>query len=688
VLKGSPGGDDYHAMWINPIHRARRILGSDQGATVSINDDATWSSWYNQPTGQFYHLATDDRFPYWIYAGQQDSGTVGIASRSDYGQITYREWHPVGGDERDYDIPDPSDPNIVYGSGLGGRLSRWDGRTGQVANVSPWPVSSYGARPTEVKNRYTWFTPIAIAPKAPHTLYLGAQYLFKSDDRGQTWNKISPDLTGATPNAEECSGDVPLTSARACGYGVIYTIGLTPANDEVLWIGTDDGLIQLTRNGGKTWRNVTPPGLADWSKVAQIDVSSKDPGTAFAAIDRHRMDDFHPYIYRTHDYGRSWVEIDSGLPDEDYVSVVRQDPINPRLLFAGTRSGVFVSFDDGDHWQSLEQNLPTTGVTDLTIHGTDLIAASLGRAIWVLDDITPLRQISDEVLAQPAHLFAPAVAYRLRRDENRDTPLPPEEPKSPNAPAGAVIDYYLAHAPSEPVSLEVLDSSGRVVRHWSSADHPTRPHAYRYFDARWLKPLPALKASAGLNRFVWDLRLARPQALRYGYTIAAIWGENTPANPQGGLVLPGTYTLRLQVDGRTLTQSLTVAMDPRVKVAPEDLKAQLELEEKIGENLKRVVKLHRKVTGVHDRLEARSKTLPKTRRGKRIATLIDAVKKEIDPLVAGSGPEDLGRISGTLASVETDLEGVDRAPTLAQEEVVALYGGRLRNAEARWHRLS
>ncbi len=687
IIKGSPGGDDYHAMWINPLHPERRILGSDQGATISINDDATWSSWYNQPTGQFYHLATDDRFPYWIYAGQQDSGTVGIASRSDYGQITYREWHPVGGDERDYDIPDPTDPQIVYGSGLGGRLSRWDGRTGQVANVSPWPVSTYGARPTLVKNRYTWFTPIAVAPQAPHALYLGAQHLFRSLDGGQTWNKISPDLTGAVSGAKNCSGNVATTAARACGYGVIYTIGLTPANGNVVWIGTDDGLIQVTRDAGKSWENVTPPGLADWSKVAQIDVSRHDPATAYAAIDRHRMDDFHPYIYRTHDFGHTWTEIDGDLPTNDYVNVVRQDPENPRLLFAGTRAGVFISFDDGSHWQSLELNLPTTGITDLAIHDDDLIAATLGRAIWILDDITPLRQVSADILTAPAHLFTPAVAYRLRRDENRDTPLPPETPKSPNAPAGAIIDYYFAQAPTTPVLLEVSDSAGNVVRHWSSANVPVRPPAERYFPASWLKPIPSLPAAAGLNRFVWDLRLPRPPSLGYGYTIAAVWGEDTPVNPQGGLVLPGRYTLRLRVNGQVLTQPLTVKMDPRVKVSPEDLRAQLALEREISETLGQLVELHQQASAVRDRLEASKSELARKRHTRGLERRVDAILKEIEPLLTGRGDENLGMINRVLASVETDLEGVDRGPTAAQMEVVKTYSERLKEARDHWDRV-
>ncbi|MFI4970067.1 MAG: WD40/YVTN/BNR-like repeat-containing protein, partial [Lysobacterales bacterium] len=323
IIKGAPGGDDYHHLWINPKNPQRMITASDQGTVVSVDGGRHWSDWYNQPTGQFYHLAADNRFPYWIYSGQQDSGTVGIASRSDYGAISFRDWHPVGGDERDYDLPDPDDANIVYGSGLGGRISRWDSRTGEVQNVSPWPVSSYGARGTEVKYRYTWFTPIAFSAQAPYALYSGSQVLFRSLDKGRHWDVISPDLTGKRDDAQHCDGDVPVGHASVCGYGVIFSIAPSPhANDEI-WIGTDNGRVQLTRDGGRSWNDVTPKSVSDWAKISSLDVSALDAGTAYAAVDNHRQDDFRPRILRTHDYGRTWSAITNGLPDGHFVSVVR-----------------------------------------------------------------------------------------------------------------------------------------------------------------------------------------------------------------------------------------------------------------------------------------------------------------------------------------------------------------------------
>ena len=296
VAKGAPGGDDYHILWIDPTDSRRMITGADQGAVISLNGGESWSSWYNQPTGQFYRLAADKRFPYWIYSGQQDSGTVGIASRSDYGQLTFRDWHPVGGDERDGDIPDPQNPDIVYGAGLGGRLSKWNARTGEAQNVSPWPVPSYGARPGSTRYRYSWITPLAISPRPPHAIYQGAQVLFRSLDGGASWSTVSPDLTGAVPGAAGCDGDVPVERASRCGFGVIFAITPSPAVDGEVWIGTDNGRVQLTRDDGATWKDVTPAGLGDWSKVNTIDASPGDPATAYIAADRHRLDELRPVV--------------------------------------------------------------------------------------------------------------------------------------------------------------------------------------------------------------------------------------------------------------------------------------------------------------------------------------------------------------------------------------------------------
>ncbi|MFL6195273.1 MAG: WD40/YVTN/BNR-like repeat-containing protein, partial [Thermoanaerobaculia bacterium] len=664
-FRGAPGGDDYHFLWIDPDHPERMITGADQGTVVTVNGGETWSSWYNQPTGQFYHVATDDRFPYWIYSGQQDSGTVAVASRSDYGQLTFRDWHPVGGDERDYDIPFPGDPDIVYGSGLGGRLSRWDAKTGQVQNVAPWPVSSYGQRPTTVRYRTTWITPFAISNVAPHAIYLGMQVLFRSLDGGQTWETVSPDLTGGVAgraDAPECGGNVAVDKARACGYGAISTIAPSPLAKDVVWVGSDSGMVHVTRDGGKTWQDVTPRGVSEWSRVSQIDASAADAGTAYAAVDRHRRDDLKPYAFVTHDYGKTWKSIGGGLPDDAYVLVVRQDPKTPGLLFAGTRRGVFVSFDDGGAWQALQLNLPTTGVNDLTIHENDLIAATEGRSIWVLDDYTPLRHLNKELLAGAggATLFPPAPAYRLSPNQNRDTPLPLDEPRAANPPAGAVIDYVLPAGLKGPVSLEVVDAQGQVVRRFASDQAPVRPEAGQYFDDDWLQPLRALPAEPGHNRFVWDLRMPRPRALDYDFSIAAVPGADTPVLPQGLFILPGKYELRLTADGHAVSQPLTVTLDPRIKAAPADLQAQHDFYEEISQTLARITEAQEKVKAAGERLKG-----PDQENAKRIET-------------------ELAAIAGALTPTATDVESVDHAPTGPQREVFETYGKRLDTALAQW----
>jgi photosystem II stability/assembly factor-like uncharacterized protein len=687
IIKGAPGGDDYHYLWINPKHPDHMITASDQGTVVSVDGGAHWSDWYNQPTGQFYHLAADDRFPYWIYSGQQDSGTVGIASRSDYGAIGFRDWHPVGGDERDYDIPDPADANIVYGSGLGGRISRWDARTGEVQNVSPWPVSSYGARGTEVKYRYTWFTPIAFSAQAPYALYSGSQVLFRSTDQGRHWDTISPDLTGKRDDARHCDGDVAVERASACGYGVIFSIAPSPqANDEI-WIGTDNGRIQLTRDSGASWSAITPKGVPDWAKISSLDVSALDAGTAYAAVDNHRQDDFRPRILRTRDYGKTWTAVTNGLPDGHFVSVVRADPLRRGLLYAGTDAGVYVSFDDGADWQPLQRNLPVAWVRDLLVHGNDLIAATQGRAIWVLDDVTPLRQLDAKTARASAYLFAPAPAFRLRNDQNRDTPPPADTPLGTNPPQGAVIDYTLAHA-AQHVVLDIRDATGHSVRRFDSATAPAAPGAERYFAEVWTRPAAKLSAEAGAHRFVWNLRTPRPKAVQYGYSIAAVLGEDTPILPRGGLVLPGEYQLVLTVDGHELRQPLQVEPDPRVKVARADLEQAARLTQSIELELARAWQGWGEVDAVYRQLDARSKQ-PGAAAQPPLKDALAAFAKQLEPLRGGKGEAapNLGAIDEALASLASDIEGADRAPTASQEQMLADYRGRLDRALAQWQAL-
>ena len=687
IIKGAPGGDDYHHLWINPEHPERMVTASDQGTVVSVNGGKSWSDWYNQPTGQFYHLATDKRFPYWIYSGQQDSGTVRIASRSDYGAISFRDWHPVGGDERDFDIPDPEDPNIVFGSGLGGRISRWNAQTGEVQNVSPWPVSSYGARGSEVKYRYTWFTPIAFSAQPPYALFSGSQVLFRSLDRGQSWKVISPDLSGAKGAPKDCTGDVPINRASACGFGVIYAISPSPHDNNEIWIGTDNGRVQLTRDGGVSWNEITPKGLPDWAKISSLDLSALDAGTAYAAIDNHRQDDFQPWVLRTRDYGKSWTKISQGLPEGRYVSVVRADPKRRGLLFAGTDNGVFVSFDDGGHWQPLQRNLPVAWVRDLLVHDNDLIAATQGRAIWVLDDLGPLRQIDAAKPLQEARLFTPSPAYRVRRDQNKDTPRPAETALGTNPPAGALIDYVLAQ-PAREVSIEIRDANGTLLRRFASNDTKPEPNAKPYFSKSWLQPKALPGTEAGAHRFVWNLRLARPKAVKYDYSIAAVLGESTPLVPEGALALPGDYEVALLVDGKEKKQALTIRADPRVSTSAADLAKTFAFSNAIDVELERSWQAHGEVDTVHKQLGS----LTSSKEGK----ITDALKasiagfdKQLEPLLADRGHDApaLATINDVLASLATDVDGADRLPTAVQETLLADYRVSLDHSLDVWKRL-
>jgi photosystem II stability/assembly factor-like uncharacterized protein len=661
IFKGSPGGDDYHFLWIDPAHPERMVTASDQGTVVTVNSGKSWSSWYNQPTGQFYHLATDNRFPYRIYAGQQDNGTVSIASRSDYGAITFRDWRSVGADERDDDIPDPRDPDIVYGSGLGGRLTRWDARNGEVQNISPWPVSTYGARPTTVRYHYTWITPIAVSSLPPYPLYQGAQVLFRSIDQGAHWTAISPDTAARGEAAKNCGGDPDSARARACGYGVIFSIGLSSRDNDTIWIGTDDGQVRLTQDAGKTWREVTPKDVPVWAKIATVDVSALDAGTAYIAVDNHRQDDFTPRAFRTHDYGKTWTSIASNLPAGGFVGALRADPVKRGLLYAGTDRGVFVSFDDGGHWRSLQRNLPSAIVTDLAVHGDDLIAATQGRAIWVLDDVAPLRQMSAATAREPSHLFAPQRAFRVRRNQNKDTPLPSDEPVGKNPPTGALIDYWLAADQGSPIRLEIRDGSGRVVRRFASGEPSADLHVNRYFSERWVRPEPGLASNAGAHRFVWDLRGERPEVSRYEFSIAAVDGEDTPKLPEGILVPPGDYQVVLIVSDGEQKAALRVEPDPRVALDRAGLDATLALSRDVVAALARHAKVDREVRD--QRKEA------------RLAPLF--AKEELDA-------PNLDAIGGALIDLQIDLEGSDRAPTQAQRDVFKAESERLDRAVALW----
>jgi len=654
IVRSSPGGDDYHALWIDPKDTSRMITGADQGAVVTFNGGESWSSWFNQPTGQFYRVAVDNGFPYRIYSGQQDSGTVSIASRSDYGRISFRDWNPVGGDERDGDVPDPLDANIVYGAGLGGRISRWNATTAQVQNVSPWPVSSYAENPLKVEYRYDWITPLAISAAKPHAMYTAAQMLFRSTDGGQSWQTISPDLTGADPSVTGCTDKTPVTGATACGFASIFAIAPSPLADGLVWIGTSNGMVHLTVNGGKDWQNVTPPGLEDWSKISLIDASAVDTKTAYVAVDRHRLNDFSPRAYVTHDAGESWREIGHGLPDGAYLKVVREDPMQQGLLYAGTSRGVFVSFDDGEHWQSLQLNLPTTGVNDLLVHEDDLVIATQGRALWVLDGVGPLRQLYKSPESSDVQLVAPETAIRLRFNQNKDTPLPPEEPTGENPPAGAVLDFILPEEYEGPVRLEILSADGTVIRSFDSEIIPVQPRARIYFAETWLGTPQVLPAGAGHHRFTWNLRYLPPPTLESRYSIAAVPGIATPILPAGAYVLPGEYTVKLTAGGQTINRTLQVELDPRVEVKQAELVSLLDFQQQVKTLLTRVVALHDEITSGNE--EARS------------SSVADIPAK----------------VAGALTELAIDLEHADLPPTSSQQKLLDYERQRFDQAENEW----
>jgi photosystem II stability/assembly factor-like uncharacterized protein len=571
-FKGAPGGDDYQRIWVDPQNGQIIALSADQGAAISVNGGQTWSSWYNQPTAQFYHVTTDNRFPYWVYGAQQESGSVATQSRSDYGEITFREWSLPGVFEYGYIAVDPQDPNIVYGA----KLTRTNQALGEVADIAPEPIR-------RGEYRYDRTLPVVFSPLDPKALYFSANVLFKTTDRGNSWTIISPDLTRESYEIPANLGPFSAGDPEKGRHrGAIYAVAPSYKEVDTIWVGTDDGLIHITRDGGKTWKNITPPELKPWSKVSIIEASHFDAGTAYATINSFRLDDLNAHIYRTRDFGVNWQEITNGITDHSASNVVREDPVRKGLLFAGTENSVYVSFNDGDSWQPLQLNLPHTSMRDLAIHGDDLIVATHGRSFWVLDDITPLRQLSDDIAHAPAFLFTPQEAVRWRWNRNPDTPLPPEVPAGKNPPDGAIIDYYLSAAAKDPVTLDIFTADGnpRLVRHYSSTDKPPsidKLAGEHPIPMYWVRPEEILSAQAGMHRFVWDLHYAPPKALEYEFPISAIL-HNTPLVPLGARPLSGKYKVELTVDRKRYDATFQLKMDPRITASSGDLAKQFDME--------------------------------------------------------------------------------------------------------------
>ena len=569
ALRGAPGGDDYQRLWINPTNPDNILVASDQGAIVTVNGGQSWSSWYNQPTAQMFHATVDNAFPYRICGGQQDSGSACVASRGPDGAITARDWHPAGLEEYGYAAPDPLDPDLVYG----GRVSRWDRRTGQVQNLAPVAVPGPDYRIVRTQ-------PVVFSPIDPHTLYFAANSVYRTSDGGRSWTKISPDLTRKTWAPPLNLGKYKSEDeAKPWQRGVVYALAPSPKDRGTIWAGTDDGLLQVTRDGGKKWQDVTPPELKPWAKVSIIEASHFDAQAAYAAINTLRLDDLRPHLLRTRDGGKSWQAITAGLPDGGVVNVVREDPKRRGLLFAGTEQAVFFSTDDGEHWAPLRNNMPATSIRDLAIKDDDLIAATHGRGFWILDGFSPLRE------SPPAgtFLFQPATALRIRWNTNTDTPPPPDEPAGKNPPDGALIDYVL-QTPG-PVVIEITeDATGKLVRRFTSDEKPAPVADEGNIPRWWIRARAIPSAEAGLHRFVWDLHYPTPPVKQAGFPIAAI-PHDTPREPRGPWVVPGSYTVWLRAGGKTLTRGLKVKLDPRLHTRPAELAQQLAISLKLVDAL-------------------------------------------------------------------------------------------------------
>ena len=704
--KGAPGGDDNHALWIDPTDSLRMIMASDQGATISMDGGKTWSSWYNQPTAQIYHLSTDNRYPYWVYGTQQDSGSVGTLSRGDYGAITFMDWDPVGGYEFGYIVPDPLNNNFVYAGGPSRGVVRIDRTNRQVATVSPTVVRG------DTEYRMATNPPLAFSPQDPHIFYMGAQFLLETRDGGLHWKRISPDLTSTAveaPASDSATTATPALPARPRAQeqqetiapnnrAAITTFAPSPVKAGEIWAGTNNGIVQVTQDSGGTWQNVTPPGLAALTEISMVEASHFDAGTAYIAVTRYAENDFRPHFYRTHDFGKSWQETSTGIPEGSFARVVREDPVKKGLLYAGTENAAYVSFDEGDHWSSLQLNMPTTSVRDLVVHGDDLVAATYGRAFWVLDDVTPLRQIDRSTATSAALLFRPGKALRVRLDLNQDTPIPPDMPAGQNPPNGAVLDYWLSAEPSQDVQLAIYDSAGQLVRQYSTkaeeASQEPPPNVPDY----WVGHPEPLTRAKGMNRFVWDLRYAPPSVLRHEYPISALY-QNTPGLPLGAPVTPGNYKVRLTVNGRTFEQPLVVAMDPRVDVTPEALTQQLSLERGILDLVTSSFESYKKAVALRQILAGNQKELEKRQAAAVITALKEFDQKAQRLLGADAGfggggggrggrqaPAfaTLNRSIGSLASV---VDGQDAAPTPVMQTAYENYCKELATAAQSWNEL-
>ncbi len=678
-FRGAPGGDDYQNLWINPNNPQIIAIVSDQGAIVTVNGGETWSSWYNQPTAQMYHVNADNAFPYRLCSGQQESGSACISSRGNDGEITMREWHPVAAEEYGYVVPDPLDSEVVYG----GKLSRYDRRTNQAQQVAPKPFRAPDYRVLRTE-------PIVFSPVDPHILYFATNTLWKTMNGGQSWQQISPDLTRPTFEVPASVGKFRNEeTAKPTQRGVIYAVAPSPLDINRIWAGTDDGRIHLTLDGGKKWNEVTPPNMTAFQKVSIIEASHFDAQTAYAAINTLRLDDLRPHILRTRDGGKTWTETVNGIPTNENVNAVREDPVRRGMLFASTERAVYVSFDDGDHWQSLRLNMAASSVRDIIIKGDDLVAATHGRGFWILDNITPLRQVDQKVTSADAVLFKPQTAIRVRWNMNTDTPLPPDFPAGENPPDGAVIDYYLQSASSSPVTLEIKNSAGKTVRKYSSADKPDPIDPMLAIPTYWVRPPQTLSAAAGMHRFLWDMHYPNVPGVEAEYPIAAI-PHNTAPQPSGPWAQPGQYTVVLTANGKSYSQPLTIKMDPRVKTSLAGLQQQFKLSSDLYTQLLTLSPAAEEAGALRKQL----KDLQPKATGETLAA-IKALDQKLQALAggatrrpgAGTEPPTLGGLKTKFLTLFGVFQEADVAPSTQAATAVADLQKQLPPLMQRWQTL-
>lgn len=725
-FKGAPGGDDPQQLWIDPTDGKRMFFGTDQGATISLDGGQSWSSWYNQPTAQVYHISTDNRVPYWVYATQQDSGSIATASRGIYGEITSLDWLPHPGYEFGSIVADPLNPDISYAGGPGGGISRVVYPSGQWIDVSPSADSTLGLR--KVGNQ-----PLAFNSRNPHELLAGFQFLMSTTDGGKHWKKLSPDLgypkgykppeaapakspktpAVATPppgNEEQPEDDVdpdePQDQRGPNQGGAIESFSTSSVDGGVIWAGTNNGLIKVTKNHGSTWEDVSIPNLPGPAKpdVSAIDASHQDPGTAYVALDYHNSGDYAPYFYRTRDFGKTWTKIVDGLPTDQpsgsFARVVRADTERKGLIFAGTESSVYVSFDDGDHWQSLMLNLPNTSYRDMQVKNNDLVVGTYGRGFWILDDISPLRQISAQLQSEPSYLFKPGDALRVRRNVNADTPFPPEIPHALNPPPGAIIYYYIGKQPAGPVSLEIKDSDGIVVRHLSSQLIPPLTDPPPPIPDFWVETLKPMPTELGMNRINWDLRYDSPNAFSHNYAMNANPGQ-TPPSPLGPMVAPGVYTAVLTVDGRKTEQTFTVRQDPRSPVSASELRSQHDIQLRLYVAAKQAWEGYRQVAAMREQAKSSvgaGAPADLVAAGDAFDAKLAAIEGDPSPRrrffggfagFGGQRPEPtFVSVNGSLIRQLGELEYADSAPSQALAKACERQIADLNAVTARWKALN